>query len=230
MPAELHELEEFRDKHRLFPDRSEAGATLAGMLAPIYRSRPDVQVMAIPAGGVPVGLEISRMLELDFDMIVVRKLQIPGNTEAGFGALSMEGRVFLNETLLSRLSLGREEIEEQIGIVRTELGTRNHLFRKGRPLPDLNGKTVILADDGLASGYTMLAAAGTVGEKGASRVVVAVPTAPMSSIRLVSPMVDEVWCANVQSYGPFAVANAYVRWHDLDRQDVLRLLENRGAL
>jgi putative phosphoribosyl transferase len=229
MPAELHEVEEYRDKHRLFQDRAPAGEVLARMLAQDYGSRPDVLVMAIPSGGVPVGLEISRRLRLDFDMIIVRKLQIPGNTEAGFGALSMEGRLFLNEALLARLDLRREEVEEQIGIVRSELETRNSQLRDGRPLPDLTGKTVILADDGLASGYTMLAAAGTVSEKGATRVAVAVPTAPMSSIKLISPMVDEIWCVNVQSHGPFAVANAYVHWHDLDLREVIESLRDAGV-
>jgi putative phosphoribosyl transferase len=228
MPAELHEREEFRDKHLLFGDRIHAGEVLSEMLAPIYQSRPDVLVMAIPSGGVPVGLEISRRLSLGFDMIIVRKLQIPGNTEAGFGALSLGGRVYLNEHLLARLGLDRDRIEEQIGVVRAELETRNRLFRKGRPLPELSGTKVILCDDGLASGYTMLAAAGMAAEKGATRITVAVPTAPMSSIRLISPVVDEIWCASIQTHGPFAVANAYTRWHDLDQQEVIGMLLEAG--
>ncbi len=229
MENTLHELEQNRDKSHLFEDRSHAGRILAKMLAPYYGQSAEALVLAIPSGGVPIGVVLSRELELRFDLIIVRKLQIPGNTEAGFGALSLEGRVFLNEELLSRLQLERRQIQDQIAIVRKELEARNAMFRQSRPLPDVDGKTVILADDGLASGYTMIAAAATVREHGAQKVVVAVPTAPLSTIRKVAPMVDEIYSAHVQSYGPFAVASAYIRWRDLDREEVLSQIREAGA-
>jgi putative phosphoribosyl transferase len=222
--AELHELDEYRDKHQLFRDRFHAGEVLAGMLAPRYRSRPDALVLAIPSGGVPVGLEISRRLGLAFDTVIVRKLQIPGNTEAGFGAVGLSGRAYLNEGLLARLRLSPEQIEDQIVKVRAELQARDEAFRGGRPLPEITGRLVILCDDGIASGYTMLAAVGMMGELGAGRIAVAVPTAPLTSLRLASSFADEIWCANVHGSTPFAVANAYVRWHDLEREEVIGML------
>jgi putative phosphoribosyl transferase len=229
MKYRLHEITQYRNKHNLFADRHEAGQILAEMLAPEYAGIENGIVLAIPSGGVPIGIEIARRLVLPHDLLIVRKLQIPGNTEAGFGAMSLDGRRFLNEEMLRYLHLSNEQVEMQAAIVREELERRNCLFREGRPPPNLTGKTVILTDDGLASGYTMLAAADSTRRHGAARIVVAVPTALLDSIEKVGPLVDEVHCANVIDYWPFAVANAYRRWHDLSRREVLALLEKESA-
>lgn len=229
MNYRLHEITPYRNKHWLFADRHEAGQILAEMLAPEYASLDNGIVLAIPSGGVPLGIEIARRLLLPRDLLIVRKLQIPGNTEAGFGAMGLDGKRFLNAELLRHLRLSNEQIEGQAALLREELAERNRLFRGGRPPPDLAGKAAILTDDGLASGSTMMAAADSARRLGAVRIVVAVPTGLLDSIEKVGPLVEEVYCANVLDYWPFAVANAYRRWHDLSRQEVLALLERKPA-
>jgi predicted phosphoribosyltransferase len=222
----LRELTQFRNKKQIFDDRHDAGRILADMLAPKYLGIAAAIIMAIPSGGVPIGLEIANRLRLPHDLMIVRKLQIPGNTEAGFGAMGLDGKIFMNEEMLSYLGLTEEQIEAQAEIVREELKRRNRLFRGDRPPPDLAGKTVILADDGLASGYTMLAAANAVRASRAGGLVVAVPTGLVDSIARVGPLADEIYCANVHDYAPFAVANAYRNWRDLSREEVVGMVEN----
>jgi putative phosphoribosyl transferase len=229
MHYRLHEIKEFRNKRQVFADRHDAGQILASMLAPHYAGMENGMLLAIPSGGVPVGLEIARRLLIPRDLMIVRKLPIPGNTEAGFGAMGLDGKLFINEEMLRHLRLDRQQIEEQAAVVREELERRNRLFRGGRPSPDLAGKTVILADDGLASGYTMLAAANAVRDLGAIRTIVAVPTALLDSIEKAVPFADEVFCPNVLDYWPFAVADAYRQWSDLSRQEVVELLGRQTA-
>lgn len=228
MKAELFEKRAFRNQVQVFKERFEAGQVLAEMLAPQYREAPETMALAIPAGGVPVGRKISEALKIPFDLIIVRKIQIPGNTEAGFGAMTPEGNVFLNEELMSYLSLSPAQIEAQKNMVKKDLEERNTLFRAGRPYPDLSGKTVILADDGLASGFTMMASIDTAKKKGAARIAVAVPTAPLRSIKRIEHLVDEIYCANVRETYYFAVADAYKKWYDLSSEEVLELLQARS--
>lgn len=223
----LHFIERFKNRGRLFEDRSQAGEFLADMLAPAYKGVAGGIVLAIPSGGVPVGLVLSRRLELPLDLVIVRKIQIPGNTEAGFGAMTPEGDVFLNRELLARLGLSREQMHRQQEEVQKELTRRNELFRGSRPFPDLRGRTVILTDDGLASGYTMIAAATMIKNKQAARIVVAVPTSPLRSLRDISPLADEIYSPHIQdSGGSFAVAAAYRNWRDLSAREVVRLLSH----
>lgn len=222
--SNLHEIEEFRNRHDVFADRHDAGRKLADMLAGDFGTKSDLLVLAIPSGGVPVGLEVAGRLGCDFDCLIVRKLQIPGNTEAGFGAMSLDGKVYFNEQMLGWLNLDERQIEEEIGVVNRELEIRNALFRQGRPFPEVEGMTVLLVDDGLASGYTMLTAAGTLREKGAAGIVVAIPTAPLSSIERLAHEVDDIYCLQVQDFTPFAVANAYRHWRDLSREEVAEML------
>lgn len=215
-----------RNRRSMFRDRFEAGRSLGEFMASEYEGLESAMVMAIPAGGVPVGIELSRRLQLPFDCLIVRKIQIPGNTEAGFGAVASGGEPLLNHDLIRRLGLRPDQVEAQTAKVHQELDIRERLFRNNRPLPDLSGMTVILTDDGLASGFTMLAAMETVRKRGAHRVVVAVPTAPLSSVNRIKSSADAVISLHIQEAGPFAVANAYQRWHDLTREEVIELLQS----
>lgn len=215
-----------RNHRAIFKDRFEAGRSLGEFMAAEYEGLERSLVLAIPSGGVPVGIELSRKLKLPFDCLTVRKIQIPGNTEAGFGALASGGQPLLNQDLVRQLGLKQDQIEAQIDSVRQELNIREQLFRGGRPLPDLSGMTVILTDDGLASGFTMLAAIETVQSRGARSVVVAVPTAPLSSVRRVEQAVEMLISLHIQERGPFAVANAYQRWYDLTRDEVIEILQS----
>jgi predicted phosphoribosyltransferase len=227
MLENLHERTEYRNRNGLFDDRFHAGRVLADMLRPTFQGLAGGVVLAIPSGGVPVGAALGDELGLELELAIVRKAQIPGNTEAGFGAVSLEGSVFLNLELLDRLGLSDSQVQAQIDVVKEELLQRNRDFRKGRPAPDLAGRHVVLTDDGLASGYTMLAALDGVARQEPESITVAVPTAPLRSIRMVAPRVDAVYCANVQEVGPFAVAAAYRKWRDLERDEVLEILRVR---
>jgi len=229
MNEKIHQLEKFRNQRYIFTDRFEAGKALGLMLQPAYDHIDDGMVLAIPSGGVPVGLSVKEILGLSFDMMIVRKLQIPGNPEAGFGAMTLDGTVFYNETLLAELQLSQGQIDAEKRRVNAELQRRNVLFRKGRPFPDLSGKRVILVDDGLASGFTMLASIAMAKKAKALETIVAVPTAPQRTIDHIQSEVNKVYCANIRTTAYFAVAEAYQNWYDLNENEVLNMLNDHGA-
>lgn len=226
----LVDLEELRGRHGVFADRRDAGMHLAGMLAPEFERRDDCIVLAIPSGGVPVGIAVAESLHLPLDLMLVRKIQIPGNTEAGYGAVTLAGDVFYNEPLLARLGLDDEAKQRGMEVVRKELDERNRAFRDGRTPPDLKNKTAILVDDGLASGFTMLAALASAKQSGAASRILAVPTAPWRSLAMVAREVDRMYCANLHGEGPYAVASAYRNWYDLERNEVVDMLRHTNAL
>ncbi len=209
-----------REKKFVFSDRHDAGRRLGALLC----SRPaltDPVVLAIPAGGVPVGIEIAIMLHAPFSPVIVRKVQVPGNTEAGFGAVTWDGRVLINEQLRAALFLSQEEVDTAVAATRRNVEERLARYSAGRPFPAVAGRTVVLADDGLASGFTMLAAVESIRPLRPARIVVAVPTASASSAELLARQCDELVCANIRSSGMFAVAEAYRQWYDLSDREVL---------
>lgn len=228
MPAEIYEEKALRNRCGVFEDRTEAGQRLADMLQREYKGAEETVALAIPSGGVPVGLEVARKLACPLDLVIVRKIPIPGNPEAGYGAVALEGGVFLNEVLVKRLNLDSTQIDQHISQVMEELQARNREFRGNRPFPQLTGKVAILVDDGLASGYTMMASVHQVRDKGAKRIIVAVPTAPRKTVEKIAPAVDACYCPNIRHGAFFAVADAYKNWYDLDRKEVLDLLRETG--
>jgi len=208
-----------RDKRFVFSDRHDAGKKLGFFLT----SRPLLQepvVIAIPAGGVPVGVEIARILRAPLSLAIVRKIQVPGNTEAGFGAVTWDGRVLINEQLRNTLGLSQNEVDTAIAATRRNIRDRIARFATGRPFPDLTKKCAILTDDGLASGYTMLAAVTGIRTMNPQRVIVAIPTSLASSAERIAREVDEVICLNIRTGQRFAVAEAYRHWYDLDDREV----------
>jgi predicted phosphoribosyltransferase len=211
----------------VFLNRQEAGRLLAKALGPL-RDTPAV-VFAIPAGGVPVGLEVARALRAPLEPLVVRKLQVPWNPEAGFGALGPDGKAVFNEALLARLGLSQEEIKGQMQRTLQSIRHREALLRAGRAYPMLRGSVAVVVDDGLASGYTMLAGLRFLKGRGPEQVVVAVPTGSEAAVRMLLQEVDALYCLNVRPGPAFAVADAYRHWHDLSEQEVLRLLEKTDA-
>ncbi len=225
MKPEIFEIEELREQRQIFTDRFEAGETLGRMLQSRYAHREDGMILAIPSGGVPVGIKVRETLGLPLDLMIVRKLQIPGNTEAGFGAMTLDGTTFFNNSLLSQLGLSASQIEAEKRRVAVELEKRNRLFRQDRPFPDLAGKSAILVDDGLASGFTMLASIHMVKKAKAYETVVAVPTAPQRSIDAISREADKIYCANIRTRPFFAVAEAYRHWYDLSEKEVMELFK-----
>lgn len=211
----------------VYEDRDDAGAVLARSLEE-YRGR-SIVVLAIPNGGVPVGLRVRDYLGADFGVLVVRKLHIPWNREAGFGAVAPDGSVAFNESVRRGLGLSPEEESLVIDQERQEIARRTDAYG-ARELPAIAGRAAILVDDGLASGYSMWAAAKFVRRQRPQSLVVAVPTASQSAIGLVAPTVDRLVCPNVRGGPVFAVADAYRRWCDLADEEVAVLLRNSGML
>ena len=211
-----------RDNIHVFFDRTNAGQRLAAHLE-AYRES-EVHLFAIPAGGVPVAAEISRALSIPLDLIIVRKIQFPWTTEAGFGALDPAGQATLNEDLLRRMPLSPEEIAAQIKKTAAVIQQREERLRGGKPYARLNGQAALVVDDGLASGYTMRAAVQFLRAQGAGRLIVAVPTGSERTVWELLPLVDELYCLNVRGGFSFAVADAYENWYDLTEGEVLAIL------
>ena len=220
--GELVEHPSLKNRVKVFRDRYEAGQLLGRELTR-YKN-VDTILLAIPSGGVPVASEISRVTGLPMDLIIVRKLQIPGNPEAGFGALSPDGKMVLNENLVKELGLTPHQIGEQAEKTLRVIQQRSIRFRRAKPLPELKGRHVIIVDDGLASGYTMIAAIQWVKKMAPRRVVVAVPTGSERTVERILPEVDVIFCLNVRSGFPYAVADAYRSWYDLSDEEVLKLI------
>ncbi|MCL6431658.1 MAG: phosphoribosyltransferase [Anaerolineae bacterium] len=206
-----------------FETRDQAGRELAGVLAESYAGTEAV-VLAVPRGGVPVGAPIAARLQAPLDVIVPRKIPIPWEPEAGFGAVAPDGTIVLNEQLVPLLGLSEAEILAEARLVQQEIQRRTRVYRGNRPPPATAGRLVILTDDGLASGLTMIAAVRSVRRNGPRQIVVAVPVAPRSSLERVSPEADEVICLIEQERGPFAVASFYRFFPDLSDEEVIRLL------
>jgi putative phosphoribosyl transferase len=221
--AKIVENSAYRDRTSVFRDRFEAGNVLADELKE-YACNPDVIVLAVPAGGVPVGYVIAKEIAIPMGVIVVRKVQIPWSPEAGFGAVAWDNKVLLNENLVKQLQLTRQEVETAISAAKRNVEERLKKFRGDKPLPHLTGKIVVLVDDGLASGYTMLVAVRSVRDKAPKKIVVAVPTGSLGAIDLLVREVDEILCPNIRSGESFAVAEAYENWYDLTDEEVMELL------
>jgi len=223
----IFEDEKLRNRKRVFRNRADAGRRLGESLS--RSTLPAAMVLAIPAGGVPIALEISRRLRLPMDLLIVRKVQIPDNPEAGFGAVGPDGEVIFNENLMKKLDLTPQQIRRQVEKTQRIIEERNRVYRGGKPFPSLEDQQgVILVDDGLASGFTMIAAVRFLKKKGVLPILVAVPTSPEDTLRLLLPLADEIHCPNVRTSYPFAVADAYQNWYDLPDDEVVRLVEERG--
>jgi predicted phosphoribosyltransferase len=212
-----------RERRFVFSSRHDAGRQL-GALIKLLPPIPDPLVLAIPAGGVPIGREVAGALGAPLSLAIVRKIRIPGSTESGFGAVSWDGQVLINEELRDALGLFEAEVNRAIAETRENVNERIARFTGTRAVPALTGKTIILTDDGLASGFTMLAAIKSVRLKKPARIMVAVPTASATSAGLVAGHVDQLVCLNIRSSRTFAVADAYTEWYDLDDREVLEEL------
>jgi len=212
-----------RDKLYVFRDRKEAGTILARKL--LKYKGTDGLVLGIPSGGVPVAAELAKALSLPVELVILRKIQIPHNTEAGFGAVAPDYKVLINEDLLSMLNLSQKDVEHQIQLTIDTIKKRNDLLRKGLPFPSVKNKIVIIVDDGLASGYTMLSAVEFLRRHEPKKIVVAVPTGSKRTVDFILPKVDELICLNIRSGFTFAVADAYENWYDLTDNDVISILQ-----
>jgi predicted phosphoribosyltransferase len=179
---------------RPFRDRIDAGQQLAAQLT-AYANRPDVVVLALPRGGVPVAYQVAQALDAPLDVFLVRKLGLPGQEELAMGAIATGGVTVLNSEVVDTLRIPDRIIQQIAAKEQRELERRERLYRGDRPAPDVHGKTVILVDDGLATGATMHAAAAALREQAPDRIVVAVPTAAPETCDAFRDAVDEIVCA-----------------------------------
>ena len=205
-----------------FRDRQEAGAVLAQRLER-YRDQPDVLILALPRGGVPIGFVLAQHLHAPLDIFLVRKLGVPGHEELAFGAIAGNWTRVLSDDIIRHLALSRALIDSVTHREEAELRRREQLYRTGPP-PDLRNRVVILTDDGLATGATMLAAARAVRSADPARVVVAVPVAAPQACEDFRREVDEVVCAATPD--PFrAVGLWYENFNQTTDEEVRNLLD-----
>ena len=194
-----------------FDDRREGGRFLGDRLR-AYAGQSDVQVLALPRGGVPVGYEVARALGAPLDVFLVRKLGAPSYGELAMGAIADGGVRVLNPSVISRLGISSEDIERVTAEETQELARRAKRYREGRPPPLVRGKTVILVDDGLATGSTMRAAVAALRQQGPRRLVVGVPVAAAQTCEELESEVDEVACATTPE--PFHAVGQWYRHFD----------------
>ncbi len=205
----------------IFKDRTHAGQLLAKQLER-YRGT-DALVLALPRGGVPVGAEIARALSADMDTVIPRKIGAPGDPELAIGAVSGHGGVLLNEDLVRALGVPREYIREAVARERAEIERRSRLYRGVEPAPHIEGRTVIVVDDGIATGYTMLAALRGVREEKPARLVAAVPVAPPDSVARLEAEADEVVVLS-RPVPFFAVGQFYEDFSQVSDEEVRDIL------
>jgi putative phosphoribosyl transferase len=212
-----------------FHDRAEAGRLLAEKLM-AYANRQDIRVLALPRGGVPVAFEIAKALRAPLDVFLVRKLGVPGHEELAMGAIASGGIVVHNDEVIGNLDISSQEIDTVVAREQQELERREHLYRGDRPFPDLHGRTVILVDDGLATGATMRAAVAAVRQHQPAHSVIAVPIAAPDTCEALSTQVDEIICAMTPD--PMYAVGLWYEHFDQTTDDEVRelLAQARGQL
>lgn len=212
----------------MFHDRTDAGRNLASKLSAYY-GQPNILVLGLPRGGVPVGAEIARALHAPLDVFVVRKLGVPWNPELAMGAVATGGVRVLDEGMVRSLAITPEEIAKVTAVEEIELQRRERAYRGGRvPLP-IAGKKVILVDDGIATGSTMRAGLAAVRKLKPARVAIAVPVASRTTCAILRSVADEVVCA-IEAEDFFAIGEWYEDFTQLTDQDVQALLETTSGL
>jgi putative phosphoribosyl transferase len=207
----------------IFQNRTEAGRVLAQRLLH-YADRPDVLVLALPRGGVPVAFEVAKALKAPLDIFIVRKLGVPGHEELAMGAIATGGVRILNEEVMSYLRLSNDALDAIAAKEAKELERRERAYRGRRPAPDVRGRTVLLIDDGLATGSTMRAAVAALRQQYPARIVVGVPVAAPETCDQLKTEVDEVICAATPA--PFGgVGRWYKDFSQTTDEEVQYLLE-----
>jgi predicted phosphoribosyltransferase len=206
-----------------FEDRTDAGCRLADHLGG-YARRSDVLVLALPRGGVAVGAEVARRLGAPLDVILVRKLGVPGHEEFAMGAIASGGVRIISDDVVAALGVSEREMAVVAAAEEEELARQERVFRGSRHFPDVKGRTIILVDDGLATGATMRAAAAVIRRQSPSRLVVAVPVAPKETCAALRAEVDEVVCLATPE--PFhSVGSWYEDFHQTTDEEVRLTLE-----
>ncbi|MGZ3679856.1 MAG: phosphoribosyltransferase [Ktedonobacterales bacterium] len=210
-------------RERQFRDRSAAGEQLAAKLS-AYANRADVVVLGLPRGGVPVAYEVARALTVPLDILIVRKLGVPGEEELAMGAIASGGVRVLNRDVVRMLGLSEAAIDAVAAREQRELTRREHLYRGERPLPELRGCTVLLVDDGIATGATMRAAIAAVRQQQPAHIVVAVPVAGSSTCAALRAEGNEVVCVQ-EPEALYAIGLWYKRFPQTTDGEIRDLLD-----
>jgi len=211
----------------IFENRYDAGRQLAAKLTE-YKNQSAV-VLAIPNGGVLVALGVALALDADdFNLIISRKIPLPLSPEGGFGAVTDDGTTILNEEVVKRFGLSLQQINYQVSRVRTDIRQRSLLYHKDRPPSVVKGKMVIIIDDGLASGYTMMAAVESIRYRQPREIIVAVPVAAATALKKVEKIADRV-ITGIAGFGPeFYVSDFYRYWHEPSDDEVIQCFKEWG--
>ncbi len=207
-----------------YRDRTHAGQVLAGLVTELEFTQTPL-ILAIPNGGVAVAASVAAALAAELDFIIVRKIQIPFNTEAGFGAVTSRGHVLMNDELVKHLNLTEDQIGEAVKRTKTQISERSEAYSGLGGTSDPRDRHVIIIDDGLASGFTMMAAIRSVRDSRPAAVTVAVPTASISAAERIRPLVESFICPRIETGWSFAVAEAYENWYDVPDSEVIKILE-----
>ena len=216
----------FTRQEPIFENRYDAGRQLATKLA-TYKDQSAV-VLAIPNGGALVGLGVALALNADFNVIISRKIPLPLSPEGGFGAVTDDGTTILNEEIVKRFNLSQQQINYQVSRVRTDIRQRSLLYHGKKPPSLVKGRTVLIVDDGLASGYTMMAAVESVRYRQPNEIIVAVPVASAAALPKVEKVANRV-LACVAGFDPeFYVSDFYRYWHDPSDNEVLQCFKEWG--
>ncbi len=212
----------------LFTDRVQAGRLLGDALS-IYADRQDVIVLGLPRGGVPVAFEVARKLHAPLDVCVVRKLGVPGWEELAMGAIASGGVRVINEEVVRGSEITPDEIEREVASETDELHRREIAYRGHAGAPEVMGKTIILVDDGIATGSTIRAAVLALRQRGPARIVIAVPTAAPDSCLMLEPLVDELVTLVRPSYF-CSVGQWYVNFPQTSDAEVKRILTEAASM
>ncbi len=208
-----------------YKDRTHAGMVLAEALKP-YANRSPI-VFAIPNGGIAVAKPVAEALNCVLRLIIIRKIQIPFNIEAGFGAVDADGTALIDAYMADGLGLTEEQIETQRRAAEESVSQRTDMYGPAAVIPDTTDSTVILVDDGLAGGSSMESAVRFMHKKPFRGLIVAAPTASPRAVERIRPLVDELVCPHVGSPGRFAVADAYRLWRDIPDAEAVALVGGR---
>jgi putative phosphoribosyl transferase len=207
----------------IFENRYDAGRQLAEKLAE-YTSQ-SVIVLGIPNGGVAVALSVALALGADLDLVVSRKIPLPLSPEGGFGSVTDDGTTILNEEVVNKAGLSQQQITYQVSQVRASIRERSLLYYRYRPPVAVSGRTVIIVDDGLASGYTMRAAVESLRHRNPEKIVVAVPVGLESVVKELEKVADKVVTCAVGSMLRFYLSDFYRYWHEISDSEVLHCLK-----